>query len=52
MAITAYCPTCERTVYIEDDSTPVCPVCSTPLLETKESDEVTAKEKGGKSNQG
>ena len=33
MALTAFCPTCERTVYIEEDKTPICPVCSTPLLE-------------------
>jgi DNA-directed RNA polymerase subunit RPC12/RpoP len=34
MALTAYCSTCERTVYIEEGDTPVCPVCSSPLLET------------------
>jgi uncharacterized Zn finger protein (UPF0148 family) len=34
MALTAFCPTCQRTVYIEKDDTPVCPVCSSPLLET------------------
>ncbi|HVL65542.1 MAG TPA: hypothetical protein VM573_10285 [Actinomycetota bacterium] len=34
MSFTAFCPTCKRTVYIEEGDTPVCPVCSTPLLET------------------
>jgi hypothetical protein len=34
MALDAFCTTCQRTVYIEDGDTPVCPVCSTPLLET------------------
>jgi DNA-directed RNA polymerase subunit RPC12/RpoP len=33
MALTAYCSTCQRNVYIEEDDTPVCPVCSSPLLE-------------------
>ncbi|MDQ3619491.1 MAG: hypothetical protein M3391_05100 [Actinomycetota bacterium] len=36
MALTAFCSTCQRTVYIEEADTPVCPVCSTPLLETVE----------------
>jgi hypothetical protein len=36
VALTAFCTTCQRTVYIEADDTPVCPVCSTPLLETVE----------------
>jgi uncharacterized Zn finger protein (UPF0148 family) len=34
MALTAFCPTCQRTVYIEEENTPVCPVCSSPLLDT------------------
>lgn len=34
MALSSFCPTCQRTVYIENDATPVCPVCSSPLLET------------------
>jgi Zn finger protein HypA/HybF involved in hydrogenase expression len=33
MAITAFCTSCQRTVYVEQDDTHVCPVCSTPLLE-------------------
>lgn len=33
MALTAFCTTCQRTVYIELEDTPVCPVCSSPLLE-------------------
>jgi Zn finger protein HypA/HybF involved in hydrogenase expression len=34
MALTAFCATCRRNVYIEEDDTFVCPVCSSPLLET------------------
>jgi hypothetical protein len=33
MALSAFCPTCQRTVYVQDGDTPVCPVCSSPLLE-------------------
>ena len=34
MALTAFCGTCRRAVYIEERDTPMCPVCSSPLLET------------------
>ena len=37
MALTAFCTTCQRTVYVDEAETPVCPVCSSPLLETVES---------------
>ncbi len=36
MALTAFCTTCQRTVYVEEQMTPICPVCSSPLLETEE----------------
>ena len=36
MALTTFCATCRRTVYIEEDDTSVCPVCSSPLLATVE----------------
>ena len=36
MALKAFCTTCQRNVYVEDGDTPVCPVCSSPLLETTE----------------
>ncbi|MFP5299192.1 MAG: hypothetical protein ACLGHL_09420 [Actinomycetota bacterium] len=36
MALQAYCSTCKRTVYIDAGDTPICPVCSMPLLETQE----------------
>jgi hypothetical protein len=39
VAISAFCTTCQRTVYIEKQETPVCPVCSSPLLETVEDNE-------------
>jgi RNA polymerase subunit RPABC4/transcription elongation factor Spt4 len=34
VALKAFCTTCQRTVYIDDGDTPVCPVCSNPLIET------------------
>ena len=37
-AITAYCPNCDRVVYLGEDDTTVCPVCSTPLIPTKETE--------------
>lgn len=37
MTIQAMCTTCKRTVYVDADDTPVCPVCSSPLLETVDS---------------
>ena len=46
MAVEAFCTTCQRMVYIEEGETAVCPVCSSPLLESTESaadnDEETA----------
>ncbi|MGH2694575.1 MAG: hypothetical protein ACRDJJ_07120 [Actinomycetota bacterium] len=39
MALSAFCTTCQRTVYVEEDDTPVCPVCSSPLVETVDSSE-------------
>ena len=36
MALTAFCTTCQRTVYVDEAETAVCPVCSSPLLETVE----------------
>lgn len=33
MALSAVCPTCSRTVYVAEGDTPMCPVCSSPLLE-------------------
>jgi RNA polymerase subunit RPABC4/transcription elongation factor Spt4 len=43
VAITAYCRICERTVYIGEDDTSVCPVCSTPLIETTDNEEPDGK---------
>jgi hypothetical protein len=39
VTLTAYCATCERTVYVGEDDTPICPVCSAPLLATVDSEE-------------
>jgi hypothetical protein len=30
--IALYCSTCERDVYVAEEDTPVCPVCSAPLI--------------------
>ena len=37
MAVEAFCTTCQRMVYIEEGETAVCPVCSSPLLESTQS---------------
>jgi hypothetical protein len=50
MALKAFCTTCQRNVYVEDGDTPVCPVCSSPLLETPDpesSDELHLGQTGG-----
>jgi hypothetical protein len=39
--ITSFCSTCQRDVYITEDDTPVCPVCSTPLIATVEKEAET-----------
>lgn len=38
MAATAYCNSCERTVYIEVDHEMFCPVCATPVAEVAEAE--------------
>jgi len=32
MATKAICVTCERTVYLEENETGSCPVCSSPVI--------------------
>ena len=44
MTLKAFCTTCQRTVYVDGNDTPVCPVCSSPLLETIESREELEEE--------
>jgi Zn finger protein HypA/HybF involved in hydrogenase expression len=44
MAASALCPTCQRNVYMKDGDTQVCPVCSSPLLETVEPDEISGQD--------
>ncbi|MDQ3982138.1 MAG: hypothetical protein M3271_05600 [Actinomycetota bacterium] len=34
MALSGFCTVCQRTVYVDAETTPICPVCSSPLLET------------------
>ena len=34
MALAGFCTVCQRTVYVDADSTAICPVCSSPLLDT------------------
>ena len=31
MPLSAYCPTCERSLYVGSSEELVCPVCSSPL---------------------
>ncbi|MDQ3954920.1 MAG: hypothetical protein M3285_05150 [Actinomycetota bacterium] len=38
MAATAYCSSCERTVYVEIGHEMFCPVCATPVAEVAESE--------------
>jgi hypothetical protein len=33
VTITAFCTTCQTSLYIDNKEAPVCPVCSTPLVE-------------------
>ncbi|HEX2296155.1 MAG TPA: hypothetical protein VHN37_12715 [Actinomycetota bacterium] len=33
MALAGFCTVCQRTVYVDADTTPICPVCSSPLLD-------------------
>ena len=48
MALSAFCPTCERTVYVDEETTSVCPVCSSPLMqiEPSEPDQARAADDG------
>lgn len=39
MALAGFCTVCQRTVYVDADSTPICPVCSSPLLEAAAPDD-------------
>lgn len=34
MALAGFCTVCQRTVYVDAEATPICPVCSSPLLDT------------------
>jgi predicted RNA-binding Zn-ribbon protein involved in translation (DUF1610 family) len=34
LATTAFCTSCGRTLYLEDDAAEVCPVCSSPVILT------------------
>jgi hypothetical protein len=49
MALTAFCATCRRTVYIEEEDTAICPVCSSPLVEYQvpEPEDNTSDQGGG-----
>lgn len=51
MALSAFCPSCQRTVYVDEGDTPICPVCSSPLVQTQDDPggdpgEESAKESG------
>jgi predicted amidophosphoribosyltransferase len=42
----AMCPSCQKKVYLEDEATPACPVCSSPLLAWEETEEPIASDAG------
>ncbi len=42
MALAGFCTVCQRTVYVDAEATPICPVCSSPLLETAPASEEEA----------
>ena len=44
MALAGFCTVCQRTVYVDADATPICPVCSSPLLETAPAAETSQDE--------
>ncbi|HEU4480688.1 MAG TPA: hypothetical protein VFS18_02285 [Actinomycetota bacterium] len=43
MATTAFCTSCGRTLYLEDDAAEVCPVCSSPVIRTSFPDRTLAR---------
>lgn len=30
--LSGFCPSCNRTLYVDESATPFCPVCSSPVL--------------------
>jgi hypothetical protein len=46
MALTAFCPVCQRTAFLEDPVAASSPVCSTPLLEVAEEASAEISEAG------
>ena len=42
--IQLHCSTCERDVYVPEEDTPVCPVCSGTLIATIPIEEESAEE--------
>jgi len=36
MALSAFCTSCQRNVYVDEGDTPICPVCSSPLVQTQD----------------
>jgi uncharacterized Zn finger protein (UPF0148 family) len=39
MTLEAFCSNCGRTLYIEEGETPICPVCSSPLIQPVDTSE-------------
>jgi hypothetical protein len=48
MVVSAYCDTCNRNVFVQDDDTPVCPVCSSHLVQTVDEDDEESQNGGEK----
>jgi hypothetical protein len=34
--ITSFCSTCQRDVFVTEEDTPICPVCSSPIIQRVE----------------
>jgi uncharacterized Zn finger protein (UPF0148 family) len=43
MTLEAFCSNCGRTLYIEEGETPICPVCSSPLIQPVDTSEDGSK---------
>ena len=44
---TLFCSTCKRGVYVTKEDTPICPVCSGPLVSTVSTEEESSDQSPG-----
>ena len=38
VVLSGFCPSCNKTLYVDESTTPFCPVCSSPVLPSIERD--------------